>query len=565
MKKIKLFSLIFVLSLSISPMPAAASASAVDSKTELTQLKAAQESETVAIVKSNDGLLSKSDTEITIKTNDLEIGALATFQSVKSEECASENETACETADNNSPILESSTNLIITEIAARICPDDKTTCSSEEGKSAAFVEIYNDSDLDFTLTGWSIQYAPATAGNNYLPGNWSSLANIDVELSGKSYLALSGAVGNASNGYVRIIDENGEVIDLVGYGLAAENATGLTMKNNQSIQRCELPDGTLDGFSLFQSTSRDVGIACPEPEPPVLVNFCSGLIISEIGANLDRQFVEIYNPTNSVFNLKGCQIQTNRNSKSFVFGEENLPANSYRTIWIADSELTLTKTSSGAVYILSSDGQAEVDSVSYSNLAKETSWIFIDGEWKQTYALTPDAANVWQEYPACEAGYERNLETGRCRKVPVEAVLAPCAEGQYRNPETGRCKKIDSGSILTPCKEGEERNPLTNRCRKIASDDGLKPCAEGYERNPETNRCRKIVESAPAAFAIDGGSGGGISGMWRWAVGGVIAAMLAVVAWQYRAEIGRATAKITTLFRAKKNLSKSSENFEASL
>ncbi|MCL2037455.1 lamin tail domain-containing protein [Candidatus Saccharibacteria bacterium] len=507
MKKFTLFSLILMLAISVMPL----SIYAVEIPKQETGIFNSKVSDDTLL------FALSTTTLMPLTTNTLDI----------------EDPNAPDTPENPEQPT-SSRQLIISEIAARICPENQITCTSAEGQPAAFVEIYNDSESDFLLSGWQLQYAPASMSG------WSRSVAIDVELGTRDYLALPMAVGSATDGYVRIIDENGQVVDIVGYGNVADVDLRLAprMSTGQSVQRCELPDGTLNGFALFATPTRGFGMKCPEPEPPMPVNECSGLIISEIGANLDKQFVEIYNPTNAPIDLSGCQIQTNRNKSIFAFGEESLAADSYRVIWIADTPLTLTKTTTGTVYILSSDGQNEVNAVSYAGLAKETSWALVDGEWRQTYAMTPGVANIWQAYPLCEEGYERNLETGRCRKIPVENILAPCPEGQYRNPETNRCRKIDTNSLV-PCKEGQERNPLTNRCRNIPTDNEPKPCAEGYERNPETNSCRKATQSGAAAFAIDGGSGGGASGLWKWGAAGALLAMFSVVAWQYRTEIGR--------------------------
>jgi hypothetical protein len=177
----------------------------------------------------------------------------------------------------------------------------------------------------------------------------------------------------------------------------------------------------------------------------------------------------------------------------------------------------------------------------------------VDGEWRQTYVLTPQAANIWVAYPACPAGQERNLETGRCRKIVEPEILAPCPAGQYRNPETNRCKKYDSGSTLTPCKDGYERNPLTNRCRKIVvEEDGLKPCAEGWERNPETNRCRKKVSTEPASFAVQPGNPTGGGTMFMLASIGVLTVTTAIIIFQFRMEI----ANLARRLRPKLSLAK---------
>jgi len=464
-----------------------------------------------------------------------------------------------EEPDDSAPIF--SRQLVISEIAARICPEESPNCSNDEARTNAFVEIYNNSPVDFTLDGWRIQYASATANNNYQPGNYSNSSSNSVAISqsieGFEWAVLPFAVGNATDGYLRIVDETGKEIDLVGWGKAA-NAKGeraaLSMTTNNSIQRCELPDAngylidsgnSADDFAVYTSPTKGANVACIPPTP---VNYCDGLELSEIAANVDSQFIEIYNPTAFDIDVADCQLMTNRNNNVKVL-DGTLSPESYLVINIKDTALALTKTTTGTVYLFSSDGQKEIDSTFYSNLSKDTSWSLVDGEWRQTYQLTPNEANVWMAYPSCPAGQERNPETGRCRKIPEPEVLAPCPAGQYRNPETNRCRKFETSSTLTPCKEGYERNPLTNRCRKIVvEEDGLKPCAEGYERNPETNRCRKIVSTDSAAFAVQSGDPTGNGTAYVVAGIGVVSITAGMILFQFRTELMRALRRLRSKF-----------------
>lgn len=278
-----------------------------------------------------------------------------------------------------------------------------------------------------------------------------------------------------------------------------------------------------------------------------VVNLCEGLRLSEVGANLDEQFIEIENPTAATVELNGCRLMTNRStSKYFAFSDESLSPGAFKSVKVIDTDLTLTKTTKGTVYLLSSDGRNEISRAVYEDLAVDTSWALVDGTWSQTYAVTPGAANVYQQFATCAVGYYRNLETGRCNKETVGTELAACPTGQYRHPETNRCRKIATASAsLTPCKAGYSRNPETNRCRKInTTSTELKPCAEGYERNPETNRCRKVVSSSAGTYPVNIDGMAGAGGIWTVAGIGVAALTALGVAFQYRMEIMNLIRKI---------------------
>ena len=126
----------------------------------------------------------------------------------------------------------------------------------------------------------------------------------------------------------------------------------------------------------------------------------------------------------------------------------------------------------------------------------------IDDKWLQTYALTPAAENIYQEYRTCPEGKEINKTTGNCvDSATIKQDEKVCPEGKYLNPETNRCRAIESNT-QTSCKDGYYRNPETGRCKKLPEGTALEACPDGYERNPETNRCRKIRTSDASSYPV---------------------------------------------------------------
>lgn len=274
--------------------------------------------------------------------------------------------------------------------------------------------------------------------------------------------------------------------------------------------------------------------------PPVAVNMCQGLVLSEVAANVatEDQFIEIHNPTSSSIDATGCAVQTNRSTtKSYVFTNTVVAPNQYVSVYVKDTSLTLTKTTSGSVYLLSSDLQNEIQTATYDNLKGDTSFAYINNVWLQTYNPTPDQANIWLEYPACEEGSIRNPITGLCNKIQTVNSLSSCAAGQYRNAETNRCRAITTASsLLVPCAANQERNPLTNRCRSIASASALTPCTANQERNPETNRCRGKTSGVVADFPVETIARASEATLGWWAFGGVGLLAIGYAGWEWRRE-----------------------------
>ena len=233
-----------------------------------------------------------------------------------------------------------------------------------------------------------------------------------------------------------------------------------------------------------------------------IINQCSELKLSEIAANTNSQFVEVYSVSKNTINVSGCQIQTNRSTNiSYVFPEgTTLAASQAMAVRISETGLTLTKTTSGTVFVLNSDGSVEVDARSYENLDENTSLALVGGTWLQTFLVTPNESNEYSEFPACDSGYVRNEETGRCNKIEAPSSLTACRADQYRSLETNRCRlRSTTSSGLKACAENQYRSTETNRCRLIATASGsLKPCAANQYRSPATNRCRLIASTASA-------------------------------------------------------------------
>lgn len=471
--------------------------------------------------------------------------------------------------------------------------------------SDEYVSLYNNGDTPVDITGWCLSnkgyvkfacFSEHDTEHILDPGAYIGLSTAADRPDNRSLMVLfapraaSGGHIVAGDNVITLVDNSGRAVDTLQWnkngGYVIER-----LRNLHEPHRLRTGDGswawanqlTHYGYIEDLSECADGSLVYSTDQCPsaIVVNECSGIVIAEVAANTSEQFIELYNTNAEPVGLEGCQVMTNRSStKAHVFDEGVIiEEHSYMTVVVSETDLLLTKTTSGVVYVLSSDGAIEVDSVEYSNLAKETSWSKFDDKWQQTYVITPGAGNVYEKYPPCEEGYWRNEETGRCNKIVEPTVLADCGEGRERNPETGRCRNIPAASVLTPCREGQYRseetnrcrsiasvaasvlkpcaddqfrNPLTNRCKKIASAEelALADCGEGRERNPATNRCRNVLSAAMPSvpFAPDEITEAAQGMLGWWALGGVSLVALGYAGWQWRFEAGRLVRRIGRVF-----------------
>jgi hypothetical protein len=447
------------------------------------------------------------------------------------------------------PVLPSS--LVISEVQT-----GGLTSGAEDAK-AEFIELYNPLATSVSVDGWQVQFLTKDHDGQASPTRIVTALAGSVAPSSYVVLSYEGYVADAhyyfsggtasghlpkSDGTLRLVNEQGMTIDLVGYG-SPKNAAGnaaLAPSPGSSIGRCLDADGFIgfsnnnfDDFVVYTQPTPGQGTQCPpapeppapepsptpdpdpqpnppEPEPGVT---CEGIMISELlpnpdGVDADNEFIELHNPTQEAISLHQCSLLTSANTKQFIFDNTVLQPNEYRA-WRSDmTGLTLPNTAGGTVWLLSPTEEQEA--IAYPGaLSDNVAWMrTADDQWQASYTPTPDASNTLTISKPCEAGQTRSSTSGRCVALTAAAsasMFTPCQPGQERNPATNRCRSIlGITSTLQPCAPGQERNPETNRCKKIVGvSTALQPCADGQERNPATNRCRKVASATEQGTVKD--------------------------------------------------------------
>ncbi len=398
-----------------------------------------------------------------------------------------------------------------------------------------YIKLYNTSDEAVVLSNYRLR--SGVAGQSATSSNTTYLP--ELLLPAHSYASFP--IGLVDSGAWGWLEDR--------YGLAAYEDTVTSYPSASG------KDGMSWSFNDVTSQFQWTRFPTPGSEPNKFsgiagVNQCEGLKLSEIAANYTTQFIEVYNESNESIDISGCQLQTNRSqSVSYVFPVgTTLEGGAYKAVAISASGLTLTKTTTGTVYVLNSEGSSEVDARGYENLDDATSLALVGGRWLQTFNVTPGSENIYQQYLPCQDGYIRSEETGRCNKIEIVAPIKACGNSQYRSEETGRCRNLATlTSTVTPCAANQYRNPETNRCKLIASTENEpKPCPVGQERNPSTNRCRLAASTViPAAdFPVKKTTDAANAALGWWAFAGVGSVVLGYGGWEWRYEIGRVFRKL---------------------
>lgn len=419
---------------------------------------------------------------------------------------------------------------------------------NEQNDVGEFIELQNLSDAPILLAGVSLRYTNGSGKkitllnfpeDSFLTGEYL-LARYkkspDAEQSDITY-ATSLAL---TTGPLELVFGD-EVVDTIcwtgktGCASSFKSADPTTLVRNLSTgEFTHLP--SYDAH--YDVTSEN--LILPEPPDPVADETdnnkspqCPTLEFSEIFTyytdEASEQFIEFFNHGNQTVHLDGCAIRYKK--KSYQLSGE-VPAQSYFAYYPHESfSLTKNPTTSNQIELIDADGQVVDELVYQHGQKKSMSYAkFYDASgvetWAQTYALTPGAANNFQEQRTC----------------PV---------GKTINPLTGNCVNVTSvNNSATECPAGKYRNPLTGRCKNISSTSSTKECAEGYERNPETNRCRKIkTENQGTDFALVPSTS---TSKTTFAAFGAVILLVSLgvlyVVWQFRHEITRACRKTRQSF-----------------
>ena len=133
-----------------------------------------------------------------------------------------------------------------------------------------FIELYNPTESDINLEGWKVQYAAKT-------GMFNNETALSGTIKAGGYYLIQQAAGDGgsqelpqpdTNGNiaigakeckVKLVNNNGDVVDLVGIGPAAnesEIAPTISMSNTESVQRKD-NDGTSNGVTNGWDTNNN--------------------------------------------------------------------------------------------------------------------------------------------------------------------------------------------------------------------------------------------------------------------------------------------------------------------
>ncbi len=214
----------------------------------------------------------------------------------------------------------------------------------------------------------------------------------------------------------------------------------------------------------------DIGLMAPElteilPNP------------AGTGNDASDEFIELYNPNSTAFDLSGFSLQTGLTSNhSYVFpAGSSLPPQAFVAFYSATTGLSLSN-SGGQAKLLDPFGNSISATDVYGTAKDGQAWARANGHWSWTLRSTPNAANIISAPPptakktASKAVSAKNTKTAAAGKSKASKTTVNGDGGSQDKPATtpihvGTLALVAAAALLYGAYE--YRTDLANRLHRL--------------------------------------------------------------------------------------------------
>ncbi len=221
-----------------------------------------------------------------------------------------------------------------------------------------WVEIYNSSDRDVSLRGYSLSDSSNGEGKWFFPA--------DAVIGAGQYLLVFCSGEGSSDPKELHADfslKTGDVITLYSVaGTAVDSVKAVELNPNVSCGR----DPGSGQFRLFASPTPGAAnttyayeltsAVMPAPVSPVFVS--EAMCVSASGESYDRDFIEIHNASSGEISLGGYGLSKEESGAAFTFPDMTIPAGGYKVVYCTGKNVSKAGKTLSAAFKLGQDGES---------------------------------------------------------------------------------------------------------------------------------------------------------------------------------------------------------------
>ena len=321
-------------------------------------------------------------------------------------------------------------------LPAQILISELQTNAGTGHSNSEFIELYNPTDIDATLSGWKIQYH--SSSNSDCINGWSSSPKIllptpsTIKSHGFYLIAATGYLSIAdlrftaglsdSAGAIRVVRPDMTVSDGLAWG-SASCGTGVAAPaptNGRSLERRPGEDlplagnsiNTNDNFTDFslRTIPEPQSIASPMKDPVVMLPITTvvapvylplkvtELLIDPVSPAIDShdEFIELQNPNLEPINISGYTLKTP--TSTFHLLPAILAPGQYTVVSSTDSTISLSN-NGGNLQVFDPSGTLVDESAPWPKAIPGASWASFPDGWAWTNKPTRAASNIFEELP----------------------------------------------------------------------------------------------------------------------------------------------------------------------
>lgn len=327
--------------------------------------------------------------------------------------------------------------------------------ASVNSASEEFIEIYNTTDKDIDMGGWSIYYKSATGTA------WSKKATIDLETKIQTdgfWVFAANLIGDTpltsglsqSGGNIQIRDAQGNAVDQFGWGggnaalstAASESEPGQSMYRLYDFSSSSMinTDNNFNDFDIANTPTPGAFPAQEVAEEDLPVQDYPSLQLSELfpdpaspQTDTADEFIEIYNPNSFSVDLSGWKLHDEAGAE-FIIKSKSVEPNSRLAVFITESKITLNN-SGDSVQLINPNGQVVSETANYGPAEEGLSWSYIAGTWQWAIAPTPNSVNASIYIDTSAVGSVESVKKATTKKkAATKATAKPKASKLKTTP-----------------------------------------------------------------------------------------------------------------------------------